>query len=190
MRTASTLDTSQAQATDLELAASFELSHATATAESLLKEAMGFCAQKIGVASREALADLLRQNDRMACEYCLYDIAKRVAVCLGTMDEHVRAVYVLDYDATPPDGCFDTLTLETPFVHLIVWTGRKTAALRSLATALDRALAQAYADLIGRPQLKCLLDVQMIDDVDVEMRTGQGALLQAIHHRPIQVWER
>jgi hypothetical protein len=30
----------------------------------------------------------------------------------------------------------------------------------------------------------------MIDDADVENRTGHGALLQAIYHRPIQIWER
>jgi hypothetical protein len=106
------------------------------------------------------------------------------------MDERVKAVYVLDYDATPEDLCFGRLNQGTPLVHLIVWTKRKTAALRSLVAALDRALAQAYAELLGGCQIEILLDVQIIDDADVENRTGHGALLQAIHHRPIPIWER
>ena len=75
-------------------------------------------------------------------------------------------------------------------IHLIVWAQRKTGALNSLVAALDRALVQSYADLIGMRQLTHLLDVQVIDDADVENRVGYGAMLSSIHHRPIQVWER
>jgi hypothetical protein len=158
--------------------------------ESIISEAMAFCAQKIGVDSTEAVVDLLRQNDKTACGYCLYSIAKRLAASLGAVDEHVRAVYVLDYDATPEDLCFGTLDQGMPLIHLIVWAERKTAALSSLVAALDFALAQAYSDLVGGPEVGVLLDVQVIDDTDVENRTGYGALLQSIHHRPIQIWER
>jgi hypothetical protein len=35
-----------------------------------------------------------------------------------------------------------------------------------------------------------VLDVQVVDDQDVANRTSYGALFQAIHHRPLQVWER
>ena len=182
-----TLATKRAQAMDVRFAS---LPGATDSTENILSEAMQFCAQKIGVDSPEAVVDLLRQNDRMTCEYCLYSMAKRVAASLGAVDENVRAVYVLDYDATPEDICFGTLHQGMPLVHLIVWVERKTAALSSLVAALDRALAQAYTDLVGGPQVEALLDVQMIDDADVENRAGHGALLQAIHHRPIQVWER
>jgi hypothetical protein len=182
-----TLATKRAQTMDVRLAS---LPGATDSTENTLSEALQFCARKIGVDSLEAVVDLLRQNDRMACEYCLYSMAKRVAASLGAVDENVRAVYVLDYDATPEDICFGTLHQGAPLVHLIVWAERKTAALSSLVAALDRALAQAYTDLVGGPQVESLLDVQVIDDADVESRTGHGALLQAIHHRPIQIWER
>jgi len=182
-----TLATEQEEAVDVRMASLPGLSSST---ESILSEAMRFCAQKIGVDSLEAVADLLRQKDRTACEYCLYSIAKTVAASLGGVDENVRAVYVLDYDATPEDLCFGTLNQGTPLVHLIVWAERKTAALGSLVAALDRALAQVYSDLIGGPQVEALLDVQVIDDADVENHTGHGALLYAIHHRPIRVWER
>jgi hypothetical protein len=153
-------------------------------------EAIAFCARKIGVGSREEVIDLLSQNDRPACEYCRYGVAKQVAASLGSMDESVRAIYVLDYDATPQDLCFGTPNQGVSLVHLIVWVRRKTAALSSLTVALDRSLARAYADLIGRSHVKSLLDVQVVDDADVEHRTGHGALLGAIHYQPIQIWER
>ena len=184
------LATRQSEAMDVGLTSPLESLGATHSTTSMLSEAMQFCAQKIQVDNLDAVADLLRRNDRAACEYCLYGIAKGVATFLGTMDEQVKAVYVLDYDATPEDLCFGTLNQGTPLVHLIVWTERKTAALSSLVAALDRALAQAYTDLVGGPHVEVLLDAQMIDDADIENRAGYGALLQAIHHRPIQIWER
>jgi hypothetical protein len=62
--------------------------------------------------------------------------------------------------------------------------------LDSLVEALDRALVQHYADLIGQHQLAHLLDVQVIDDADVKNRVGYGAMLSSLYQRPIQVWKR
>jgi hypothetical protein len=86
--------------------------------------------------------------------------------------------------------CLGSFNQSVPLVHLIVWTGRKTAALRAFIGVLDRALTQTYADLLGKPQVTSLLDVQVIDDDDVERRAGYGALLGSIHHRPMQIWAR
>jgi hypothetical protein len=180
----------RAQAMDVRVASLPELLDAASSSENVLSEAVAFCARKVGADSLDAAVDLLRQNERTACGYCLYSIAKQLAASLGAVDENVKAVYVLDYDATPEDLCFGTLNQGAPLVHLIVWAERKTAALSSLVAALDRALAQAYTDLVGGPQAETLLDVQMIDDADVENRTGHGVLLQSIHHRPIEIWKR
>ena len=155
----------------------------------VLAEAMTFCARKLGIGA-DAVLERLRQGDREACAYCLYGVAVHVAAALGTMDDHVKAVYVLDHDATPEDLCFGTLGESLPVVHMIVWTARKTAALRALLAALDRALAQTYADCVARAEVHSLLDVQTIDDDDVARRRGHGALLYALHQRPVQVWER
>jgi hypothetical protein len=125
-----------------------------------------------------------------ALEFCAhYNLAKQAAEFLGALDENVKAVYICDYDATPEDLCFGEAT-QASLVHLVVWARRKTGALNSLVAALDRALVQSYADLIGMRQLAHLLDVQVIDDADVENRVGYGAMLSSIYHRPIQVWER
>jgi hypothetical protein len=165
------------------------LPDADSTAEVALDEALEYCAQKMGLAGRPAVVDHLRQGDRSACKYCQYSIAKHVAGSIGALDENVKAVYVVDYDATPQDLCF----YEGPQgsqIHLIVWAERKTGALASLVGALDRALVERYNDVMGTHQLAHLLDVQVVDDADVNNRVGYGAMLSSLYQRPIQLWKR
>ena len=116
-----TLATRRAQAMDVRLASLSGVLGANNSTENMISDAIAFCAQKIGVDSFEAVVDLLRRNDKTACGYCLYGIAKRLAASLGAVDENVKAVYVLDYDATSDDLCFGMLNQGMPLVHLIVW---------------------------------------------------------------------
>ena len=187
---AETLDTKQAEAMAAKVANPIALPSVTSTAESMLVKAIEFCAKKIGASSRATVIDLLEQKDRTACEYCLYGVAKQVAASLGAMDENVKSVYILDYDATPEDLCFGAGAQNARLIHLLVWTQRKTAAFDSLVEAWDRALAQAYSDTIGVPGRTTLLDVQVIDDADVKLRHGYGAFRAWMHQQPIQIWKR
>jgi hypothetical protein len=168
------------------------LPDAASTAEVVLNQAMQYCAQKMGLKESDGsqiVIDLLKQGDSVACGYCHYSVARHVAQSLGALDESVQAVYVCDYDATPEDLCFAREAQASP-IHMIVWAKRKTGALNSLAKALDRALAQNFAKLVGTSQAAHILDVQVIDDVDVQKRVGYAAFLSSLHHRPIKVWER
>ena len=162
---------------------------AESTAEIALAQALDFCAQKAGLADRQAVIDSLREGDCNACKYCCYSIGKQVAESLGSLDEKVKAVYISDYDATAEDLCFGEARQALP-IHLIVWVDRKTSALESLVDALDRALANRYADVIGPSELAHLLDVQLVNDHEVKNRIGHGALLTSLHNRPIKFWER
>jgi hypothetical protein len=165
------------------------LPDAVSTAEVALAQAMEYCAQKMGLAGAEAAVERIKQGDPAACGYCHYHVAKQVAEALGALDQNVRTAYVFDYDATPQDLCFSEVVQATP-IHLLVWTERKTGALSSLVEALDRAMAQQLLDLLGRGPRAHVLDVQIVDNADVENRTGYGALLSSLYHRPIKVWER
>lgn len=162
---------------------------AASTVAVALADALEFCAQKMGLAGRPAAVDHLRQGDSSACRYCHYSIAKHMGESLGALDKNIKAVYVIDYDATPEDVCFGE-ERQTSLIHLIVWAERKTGALNSLVEALDRALVERYKDVIGTRQLAHLLDVQVVDDADVRNRIGYGAMLSSLHQRPIQIWER
>jgi hypothetical protein len=184
------------------------------TPEAVLAQALEFCARKMGLDDTKAAVDRLRQGESDAFGYCLYSIAKQVADRIGSLDEGVRAAYLLDYDATPEDICFGKANVGKPIIHMIIWTERKTAALNSLLAALDRGLVQAYAELLrtsqpGEPAsgkapradtsasaaadadaIGVILDAQVVDDTEVESRTGYAGLLFSIHHRPIQIWGR
>lgn len=165
------------------------LPDAESTAETVINQAMEFCAQKMRLEDRQAVLKHLQQHDATSCKYCCYGIARGVGDSLGTLDQNVKAVYTVDYDATPEDICFareEQMTL----IHLIVWVERKTSALQSLVEGLDRALAGCFARRLGVDRLKYLLDVQIVDDADVEKRVGYGAMFSSLYHRPIKVWER
>lgn len=158
-------------------------------AEAILAEALSYCAGKMDLDGPQTVAERLRQGDGVACGYCLYSVAKQVAEAIGSLDGNVRAVYTFDCDATPEDECLGEVARGMPLVHLLVWAQRKTAALCALVSALDRALVYAYADVLGEGQPASLLDVQVIDDADVGRRSGYGALLGSMYHRPVQVWQ-
>ena len=158
------------------------------TAQIIMDQMLDFCAQKMGLVGRLPVVDLLRQGDRDAYKYCQYSIAKQVAESLGALDRTIKSVYIVEYDATPEDMCFSE-GAPTALIHLIVWTDRKTKALDSLVSALDRALVQRFVEVVATDQLAHLLDVQAVNDEDVKNRVGYGAMLSSLHNRPIQIWK-
>lgn len=168
--------------------ASLRLPDADSIAEAALTGALDYSAEKTGVDRQRALLNL-QGGDRATCSYCHYSLAKQVAETLGTLDKNIRAVYVMDYDATPEDLCFGATSTTSP-IHLIARVVRRTEALDSLVAAVDRALTRAYANTTGLAGLALLLDVQVVDDTDVAKHTGYGALLSSLYHRPIEVWKR
>jgi hypothetical protein len=176
------------QKADLQFAAPV-LSDVAGLAESVLSQALEFCAQKMGLRTKQAARELLRQGDASALRYWHYGVAKEVGEHLGVWDDDVKAVYACDYDATPQDLCFCEAGGGS-LVHLIVWAGRKTAALKALAETMDHALVECCAEELGLPDLAHLLDVQVVDDKEVENRIGYGAMLSSLYNRPIQVWQR
>lgn len=161
-------------------------SEVSAAAERILDEAVAFCAQKMR-ANPEAVVEQLRQGECTARNYYDYGLAKGIAAFLGEVMEDVKGVFLCSYDATPEDVCFGEAS---PLIHLIVWVGRKTAALNSLISALDQAVLRVHAVRCGAPPLKNLLDVQVVDDADVEGRIGYGAMLSSVGNRPICIWTR
>jgi len=180
----------QVNATEVQaVEAPFRFPDTNSTAEIILNEGLAFCARKMRLNDSKEVVKRLQQSDTSACQYCRYGLAKKVAESVGNLDDNIKSVYVLDYDATPHDLCFGPANQTSP-IHLIIWAERETDALISLVAALDRALVNRYADLISAPGLTRMLDVHVVDDQDVEECVGYGALLSSSHNRPIRVWER
>lgn len=162
---------------------------AVSMAESIVTNSMDFCARKMRLSNTDAVVEQLQEREAAACNYCQYSVAKEVGEALGSLDKNVRSAYMLDYDATPQDLAF-AVEKRGVMIHLIVWVERKTNALNSIVASLDRALAQDFAKLLNMEKLEHLLDVQVVDDSDVENRTGYGAMLSSLYQRPLQVWKR
>lgn len=75
---------------------------------------------------------------------------------------------------------------------MIAWVTRKSAALSSLISLIGSHLAQGFTQF-SCPHANALcskLDVHIVDDDEVLMRTGYGALLTSFYVRPIEVWRR
>jgi hypothetical protein len=175
---------------DVRVAVPAQPTRMSAAGQAILSHALSYCAAKMSLGGPRIAAERLCQGDDAASGYCLYCIAKQAAETIGALDENVRAVYTFDCEATPEDASLGEIARGAPLVHLLVWTQRKTAALDALLAALDRALARAYADMLGVGRPAGLLDVQVVDDVQVGRRSGYGALLSSMYHRPVQVWQR
>jgi hypothetical protein len=179
-----------AEAVDVKVGASEPtLLDADSIVESVINQALAYCAQKMGLGSGQAVREELQEENLVACKYCHYSIARQVGDLLGALDQNVEAVYALDYDATPQDLCY-TGDGQVTLIHLIVRVKRKTNALNAVMGVFDHALVHAYAKLLDRPRLEHLLDVQVVDGADVAKRIGYGAMLSSLHNRPIRVWER
>lgn len=166
-----------------------DLPDANRLAADMIAQALQYCAQKLYLRDGQEALARLQEHDKSAYQYCAYSIARQVAMTVGGWDNHVRSVYVIDYDATPDDLCFACDGRALP-IHMIVWTARKTHALDALLNVLDQALTQRYQALTGLARVEHLLDTQVIDDTQVDHRLGYGAMLVSIHQRPIEVWSR
>jgi hypothetical protein len=165
------------------------LPDAASMAETIVNQAVQFCAGKMRLGDYQMVVEKLRRCDESAASYCHYSIAKQVGESLGALDPTVQAVHMVDYDATPEDICFGTTRGVEP-IHVIIRVERKTKALAALVEALDRALVRSYAVLLGLEDLEHILDAQLVDGEDIKKRVGYGAMLSSFHRRPLQVWER
>jgi hypothetical protein len=166
-----------------------EVKNLTGITETVLAQAIEYCAEKVQVDSAHTVIERLKEGDGQVCEYCNYSLAKQVAASLGELDDNVTAAYLYDYDTPAEDFSLGDFGRALP-IHMIIWTKRKTAALNAVVDTWDRALTERYAEVVGGHQPAHLLDVQVIDTTDVMKRIGYGAMLSSLHHPLTEVWKR
>jgi hypothetical protein len=159
----------------------------------MVEEALEFCAGKAGLKDKEQARNALRSGDCCACEYLRYALAQEMAAYLGSVDDTVKAVYTFEPEqATGGDEALPTRPNLSPGFNLIARVSRKSAALSSVVASLKSALAEECRQL-GCPKANALcseLDVRVVDEDEVEKRTGYGALINSLYVRPIEVWQR
>ncbi len=165
----------------------------TATVTGMMEEAIEFCAKKTGLNGRDQTIEALRCGDCSICEYLRYGLAERVSEYLGWVDDTVKAIYTYEPEyATNMDGPLPDRPHLSPGISMIAWVNRKSAALSSVVTSLGSALAEEFRQLAcpKANALCCMLDVKLVDDKEVQERTGYGALIGSLYVRPLEIWRR
>jgi hypothetical protein len=159
-----------------------------------MQEAIVFCAEKANLNGKKQVLEARQSGDCATCEYLRYGLAKNIAAYLGSMDNRAKASYIYDDpDAalTWHDGVASRPN-NSPGIRMIVWVSRKSPALDSLLDTLTTAVEKELRQL-PCPNANALchtLDVLVVDDEEVERRTGYGSLINSVHLRPIEVWHR
>jgi hypothetical protein len=164
-----------------------------AVVKGIMQDALSFTAAKSGLAGGEQSQAAVRRGECAVCEYLRYGLALGVAKYLGSMDDAIKAVYTYDPEyATANDGVFDGGPRRSPGISLIAWANRKSAALSSVVGMLSAAIGEELKRLAcpHGNALCMMLDVQVIDDSDVEARSGYGALVNSLFVSPLEVWRR
>ncbi len=154
----------------------------------LLDDAFDYCAKKAGLPDQETVIAAVQRGDCAVCECLRAGLANTIAIYLGSVDTSIKAVY--SYDPERAAGVDEPIT---PLgINLIAWVSRRSAALSSVVSLVGSALAEAHRDLAcpRATALCCALDVQIIDDEQVQSRTGYGALISSLYVRPQQIWQR
>ena len=159
----------------------------------MVEEALEFCAEKVGLKDKEQARRVLLTGDCCACEYLRYALAQKMAEYMASVDDTITAVYIFEPEqATGGDAAIPSHPRLSPGFNLIVRVSRKSAALSSVVASLRAALAAEFARL-GCPKANALcsaLEVGVVDEDEVEKRTGYGALINSLYVRPIEVWHR
>ncbi len=157
--------------------------------EIALTETLETLARGMELADSQTVVNRLRSGDQSAWHNFHYYLSERLAEYLGVLDKDIKAAYIDEYDINPEDLAFGE-TARTTVIYLILWVERKTSALKSLVAALDRALVQCFLELIGKPHLKHLLEVGLIDDAEAKKPVGYGALLTSTCFPLTEIWRR
>jgi len=157
--------------------------------DAAMKAAGAFCAQKLRLDAGPHFHERLREGHQLAWMYWQHGLTKELAEQIGALDPGVRGVYTYEADATPEDVAFSGRQLSWP-LHLVVHVDRKTAAMASIVSSIERSVRERLDSINGAPRATQVLDIQLVDDAEVGQRTGLGALLSSTTRPPLALWRR
>lgn len=160
---------------------------AVSIARAIVGSAVERVSVRLGIAQQDVPEILQRDEEQARGEFKL-GLARCAAEFLGLYDHDVKAVYVYDHEGGSQGGAGEGARQWQ--VHLIVWAEPKTAALKSLVSALDRALGSVLAESVRGADAAHFLDAQLIDNADMRSDAGYAALLSSPRFRPTRVWQR
>lgn len=150
--------------------------------DAILARAFGAAAAREGQDGAVFLASL-RAGDSATHSAFRYALAQEFCRYVSGLGSTFRAVYV--YGST-----MDGRTRPSSDVDIIAWVARKSDTADSLLLRLDRLVTQGYRTLTGCSSLRRLFDIHLIDDEDVELNRGYGAVVRSVWTAPVCLWRR
>jgi hypothetical protein len=159
----------------------------------MIENAIMFSAGKNGMTDRDQVVQARARGDCTTCDYLRFGLANEVADYLGSMDETIKTIYIYEPEAaTAVNGNLQDRPGLVPGINMIIRVSRKTAALKSILTSIVSAVEQEFEQL-NCPEANALcnmLDIILVDDQEVEHRTGYGALIGSLFTPPIEIWHK
>lgn len=118
-------------------------------------------------------------------------LAQGVARALAFHEAQVKAVYAYDPSANPDNETGEDRPFD-PVLHLLVLVAAASPALPAFVTELDQALVESLRDVpsLAFQMRESILDVMLLTDEDIQLRTGYGALLSSVFAPAIEIWRR
>jgi F420-non-reducing hydrogenase iron-sulfur subunit len=157
----------------------------------MIMRAMDFCRQKARIVEPKAVADALRRGDTVAHDYFRYGLAREIGSFVGNLTSTVKSVYLIEPEAT--EGEFAEERINPAIgLSMIAWVDDGGAALLASARALGQELLREYKALVGPAvaEMHALLTLTVVNDGDVQSRTGLAALITSIVNPATKVWSR
>ncbi|EEG77007.1 nucleotidyltransferase domain-containing protein [Dethiobacter alkaliphilus] len=150
----------------------------------IMAEAVRFGCRKEQLAEEQFLKKLLT-GDVNAHSRLRYALAKGISRYLGSMDDNLESVYV--YGSTMNDNAGFSSDID-----LIVKVKSKNGKTRRAFEILDSFLRISYKILLADDELpiKCMLDVQLVDQRDIEQKINYGSVISSHNIVPVKVWSR
>jgi hypothetical protein len=160
-------------------------------ADQMVKNAVKECAETIADGEIQTTLRGLREGRHDICLHFSHLLGIQIAEYLGKMDKTVNAIF--EYKGDPQSiRVQDTQTEEIqPFgINLVIWVGRKSAALNALVSTLSTDLAAAQENLgfgnLGETQFP--LDVRLVDTEEVAHQHGLAVIVSNETIHSTQVW--
>lgn len=163
-------------------------------ADTLVDAAVKGCAAQHFSGDQNQVCAALRQGRCDVCGLFTNHLVNQIGIYLGQVDKNIKTVMRFEPEPTPLAAVAARDQGKNPQkgINLIAWVDRKSAALTSLGSSLESALAEARQKF-GCPNVMppCFsLDLQVVDDREVLESRSYGL---AVNHgvlRSIRVWMR
>ena len=163
-----------------------------AVAQEMMNTAIKYSEDKSQLYPPDTVLKARARGECSVCAYLYYGLARELAEYLSARDPQVKAVYfysepLVQWDDQPADR-----PNLLPGFHVVVWTEAKHPALSKLGEALTLALEKESRRLpcSKATDLCHWINIAQVDDLDVEKKSGYGALLAGHERRSVEIWHR